>query len=75
MKFLLKQSYGRLLSTRPELLPAWKQVFNNYEAFAENRDPFANIYTAMIDGAINGVSMNYDNLVEQCEGRVVTLAK
>ena len=34
MKSHLKQSYGRLLSTRPELLPEWKETFNSYEAFS-----------------------------------------
>ena len=75
MKTHLENAQGRLLSTRPELLHAWRQTFNSYEAFAEGRDPFANIYNSMIDNAISGRLMDCDVLLEQCEKRVEIMAK
>ena len=64
MRMSLKHTHARLLSTRPELLPSWKQTFNSYEAFMHDRDPFSTIYTSMIDNTIRGIQVDYDSLVE-----------
>ena len=75
MKTQLKNAHGRLLSTKPELLQGWKQLFSSFESFKPHVDPFGMIYLTMIDCAIKGTPLDYESLLERCEKRVETIAK
>ncbi len=54
-----QQLHARLLSTKPELLPGWKQVFNSYEVFSEGTDPFGVLYNSLIDAVTDNVTIDY----------------
>ena len=52
--------HARLLSTKPELLTNWKQVFNSYEVFSEGNDPFGILYNSLIDAVIDNATVDYE---------------
>lgn len=71
----IKNAHGRLISTKHEYLKDWKDGFNRMTTFKEDQDAFGKIYIDMVDHTIDGVDIKYTEILEQCEKRVVNVAK
>ena len=66
----------RLLSTRPDLLPAWRDSFPKCEGFTyeQSPDPLASAYRSLIEKTINEEKVSYAELVETCQAGVIAAA-
>ena len=72
----LRQIHARLLSTKLEVLPAWKQTFNSYERFStEQNDPFGIIYNYLLDATMKQTTVDYELLTKHCESQCIVKAQ
>ena len=69
----MKQQHARLLSTRKELLAAWKLEFDGYEVWPPTgRSSFGPLYSCLIEATLDGQAVDYSALLEQCRNNVQT---
>ena len=72
----LRQIHARLLSTKLEVLPSWKQTFNSYERFStEENDPFGIIYNYLLDATMKKTTVDYELLTKHCESQCIVKAQ
>ncbi len=67
VKTYLRQHHARLLSTKQDILPAWKAEFGSYHIKPpQGKDPFMPVYTALLDSVAKDEPVDYDSMVQSC---------